>query len=136
MRCANVPSEATRGGSGADFLDTEQDMGRLTTHVLDTASGKPAAGLLVELVCVAEDGERIQIVETTTNSDGRTDKPLLDVDQFKTGTYELSFHVAPYFKSYLQDSEEPPFLDVVNIRFTIAHEDQHYHVPLLTSPWS
>jgi 5-hydroxyisourate hydrolase len=110
-------------------------MGRLTTHVLDTMHGRPAAGLTVELYAL--DGDRRRLVKTiTTNSDGRADAPLLDGAEFRTGRYELIFHVAPYFLARGASLPQPPFLDAVPIRFGIADADGHYHVPLLVSPWS
>jgi len=110
-------------------------MGRLSTHVLDTANGKPAKGVAVELFAI--DGEkRRSVVKTATNADGRTDAPLMIGDAFRTGTYELVFEVGAYFRSVGTAAADPPFLDVVPIRFTIAEPDGHYHVPLLVSPWS
>ncbi len=105
--------------------------GKLTTHVLDTAAGRPAAGVEIVLVRVADGAE---VARTRTNSDGRTDLPLLDGDAFGPGTYELRFHVAPYFAGR-PGIAEPPFLDVVPVRFTIV-DDTHHHVPLLVSPWA
>ena len=110
-------------------------MGRLSTHVLDTANGKPARGVAVELFALDGDGRR-SVVATTTNADGRTDAPLLAGDDFQTGSYELVFQVAAYFRSVGTVVADPPFLDVVPIRFRIAEVDGHYHVPLLVSPWS
>jgi 5-hydroxyisourate hydrolase len=108
--------------------------GRLTTHVLDTARGRPAAGLALELARV--DGERREVVASThTNADGRTDAPLLEGDAFAPGVYELTFEVAAYFAE-LSPGLDPPFLDRVPIRFGIADAGAHYHVPLLASPWS
>jgi 5-hydroxyisourate hydrolase len=104
-------------------------MGRLTTHVLDTSIGRPAAGVRVVL---RRDGEAL--AEVVTNADGRTDKPLLDGATFKPGSYELAFHVGDYFRGQGTPLADPPFLDVVPLRFAIA-EDSHYHVPLLVSPF-
>jgi 5-hydroxyisourate hydrolase len=99
--------------------------GRLTTHVLDTAHGRPAAGIPVELARL--DGEaREPLASVTTNADGRTDEPLLE--ELEPGTYELVFDVGGHFAE--------GFLDRVPVRFTIADADAHYHVPLLVSPWS
>ena len=106
-------------------------MGRLTTHVLDTASGKPAAGVRVVL---RRDGEAAVLAEAVTNADGRLDQPLLEGSAFKTGRYELSFHVGEYFSGQGLTLAEPAFLDVIPLRFAIA-EDAHYHVPLLVSPF-
>ncbi len=106
-------------------------MGRLTTHVLDTASGKPAVGVRVVL---RRDGEATALAEGTTNADGRLDKPLLEGSAFKTGCYELTFHVGDYFRTNGTNLADPAFLDLVPLRFAIA-EDAHYHVPLLVSPY-
>lgn len=108
-------------------------MGRLTTHVLDTARGTPGNGIKVELFDV--DGERRLVKAVTTNADGRTDEPLLDGSSFRTGQWELVFHVGAYFAAIGDDAPQPRFLDAVPIRFGIA-TDAHYHVPLLVSPWS
>ncbi len=100
--------------------------GRLTTHVLDTADGRPAAGIPIELARL--DGERREVLcSVTTNADGRTDEPLLE--ELAAGTYELVFSVGEHFGG-------KGFLDRVPVRFTIADADAHYHVPLLVSPWS
>lgn len=110
-------------------------MGRLTTHVLDTANGKPAAQLKISLFR-CEGAVRSLIKSATTNQDGRCDAPLLEGDSFKRGTYELHFEVSAYFKSCGAKLADPAFLDLVPIRFAIADESGHYHVPLLVSPWA
>jgi 5-hydroxyisourate hydrolase len=104
-------------------------MGRLTTHVLDTSIGKPATGVRVLLRL----GDAV-LSEGMTNADGRVDKPLLEGGAFKPGRYELSFHVGDYFRARGVPLADPPFLDVIPIRFSII-EDTHYHVPLLVSPY-
>jgi 5-hydroxyisourate hydrolase len=110
--------------------------GRLTTHVLDTANGRPAAGVEVELWrLVTEPDEWELIVTVTTNADGRTDEPLLAADAFVAGTYELFFAAGDYFNGQPGVSS-PPFLGRVPIRFTIADSSHDYHVPLLVSPWA
>ena len=101
-------------------------MGKLSTHVLDTANGRPAAGMKIELRRIPS-GETIKTL--TTNNDGRTDEPVLGPDEITAGEYELVFHVGAYFG-------EATFLDVVPVRFRIADAAQNYHVPLLCSPWS
>ena len=111
-------------------------MGRLTTHVLDTASGKPANAMPLCLMRVNEDETRTLIAHATTNRDGRTDHPLLEGAALTAGTYELSFTVHEYFSNTTLTVSDPPFLDLVTLRFTVAHADAHYHVPLLVSPWS
>ena len=108
-------------------------MGQLTTHVLDTAQGRPGAGIRLELFEVS-DGRRL-VASARTNQDGRCDAPLLHGDAFSTGRWELVFHVGEYFAGAGVTLPDPPFLDQVSIRFGIA-ADTHYHVPLLVSPWS
>lgn len=110
-------------------------MGRLSTHVLDTVAGVPAAGVPLELYAIGPDGSRHLLTHRTTNADGRTDTPLLAGDDFKAGTYELVFQVGDYFRAGGAKVSDPPFLDHIPLRFTIAGEG-HYHVPLLCSPWS
>jgi 5-hydroxyisourate hydrolase len=111
-------------------------MAGLTTHVLDTSIGRPASGVEIELHAVAAGGARALIKRTKTNADGRTDAPLLAADEAHVGTYELSFHVGAYFRGCGALTAEPPFLDVVPIRFAIADPGAHYHVPLAVTPWS
>ena len=106
--------------------------GYLTTHVLDTARGMPAAGLEIVLYRVAG-GQRDEIARMVTNSDGRTDAPILPERSFETGTYDLEFHAGAYLDAVHVAPEAPRFLDVVPIRFGMS-EDAHYHVPLLLSP--
>ncbi len=106
--------------------------GRLTTHVLDTALGKPAENLRIDLFRV--EGDRAdQIGSTRTNDDGRCDAPLLSGETMKTGTYELRFHAGDYLG---HAGGEIAFLDIIPIRFGIADASAHYHVPLLLSPYS
>jgi 5-hydroxyisourate hydrolase len=110
-------------------------MGRLTTHVLDTMHGTPAAGLHVVLSRL--DGPLPGLVrEAVLNADGRTDTPLLDGPDFVPGRYRLEFGVSAYFRGRGVTLPEPAFLDVVPIDFGLADPAQHYHVPLLTSPWA
>ena len=111
-------------------------MGRLSTHVLDTASGRPAAGIPVSLHRVSNDGTTVQVVEVRTNVDGRTDEPLMSGAAFMPGHYELRFSVGDYFRMTGAVLPDPPFLDMIPIRFAIADPAGHYHVPLLVSPWS
>lgn len=109
-------------------------MGKLTTHVLDTASGKPGAGVRVSLYACLANGREL-LASTITNSDGRTDSPLLEKESFRAGTYELEFSLGDYFKKSGAQQVDPPFLDVVVIRVTLSGDEQ-YHVPVLASPWS
>jgi 5-hydroxyisourate hydrolase len=111
-------------------------MGRLTTHVLDTAHGKPAADLAITLYRVLDQQKLEALCRTQTNQDGRTSEPLLQGAAFVSGTYELVFEVAPYFLTMGAQVSEPPLLDRISIRFSIADAASHYHVPLLVSPWS
>ena len=109
-------------------------MGRLTTHVLDTAAGRPGAGIAVTLDRL-EGGGTVRLAETLTNDDGRCDAPLLEGDAFVPGIYALTFAAGAYFRARGVALADPPFLDAVTIRFGIAAPDEHYHVPLLISPY-
>jgi 2-oxo-4-hydroxy-4-carboxy-5-ureidoimidazoline decarboxylase len=109
--------------------------GRLSTHVLDTVAGRPAAGVRIELHEVGAGAEAL-LAEAVTNADGRTDAPLLAGAPLRIGRYRLDFHVGAYFAARPVAAADPPFLDVVPIRFSIAEPEGHYHVPLLVSPWS
>ncbi|NBR89162.1 MAG: hydroxyisourate hydrolase [Rhodobacteraceae bacterium] len=108
--------------------------GYLTTHVLDTARGCPAAGMRIVLYRVSGNSHR-KIAEAVTNADGRTDGPILPKANFAAGTYELVFFAGEYLRASGQASEEILFLDEVPIRFGMADESAHYHVPLLLSPY-
>ena len=107
----------------------------LTTHVLDTARGRPAGDLTVELARLSDNDGREVLKRERTNADGRTDTPLLAAGELARGVYELVFEVGEYFADLVPRSD-PPFLDRVPIRFGIADPEAHYHVPLLASPWS
>ena len=108
-------------------------MGHLSTHVLDTARGCPAAGVQVALY---RGGEPTPLREITTDADGRADGPLLVGEAFQSGAYRLVFQVGRYFAATPVAQSDPPFLDVVEVRFQVADAGQNYHVPLLVSPWS
>ena len=108
-------------------------MGRLTTHVLDTARGRPGAGITIELYAFGE--ERRFLTTTTTDEEGRCPRPLLEGTAMAVGIYELVFHAGDYFRDAGIELPDPPFLDRVVIRFGIASPEQHYHVPLLLSPY-
>jgi 5-hydroxyisourate hydrolase len=112
--------------------------GRLTTHVLDTAHGQPAANVAIELwrIDVADTGQRTLLKTARTNADGRTDTPLLADDELTVGVYELVFAVGEYFATRSATAPMVPFLDLVPVRFGIADASVHYHVPLLASPWA
>jgi 5-hydroxyisourate hydrolase len=110
-------------------------MGQLTTHVLDTHGGRPAAGLVIDLFKL--DGDtRAHVKSATTNADGRLDGPLLAADAFAIGVYELDFRAGDYFRAQGVPLSEPAFLDRITIRFGIGDASAHYHVPLLVTPWS
>lgn len=117
-------SQAAGGQSGS---------GQLTTHVLDTAAGRPAAGLAIELFRLGR-GERQLVAKAVTNHDGRCDEPLLSGADFRTGEYELLFAAGDYLRRQGAELPEPAFLDKVPIRFGMS-EARHYHVPLLLSPY-
>jgi 5-hydroxyisourate hydrolase len=110
-------------------------MGQLTTHVLDTSAGLPAAGIRIELHEIATTGTQL-LAATATGHDGRCPAPLLAGAAFRTGRYALTFHVAEYFLARGVTLPAPPFLDDIVVRIGIAHPAEHYHVPLLISPWS
>ena len=107
--------------------------GYLTTHVLDTARGCPAEGLVIDLYRIV-DGNRMLLRSLTTNSDGRTDEQILPTAEFQTGTYELEFHAGTYLDAIGTPPENPRFLDIIPLRFGMS-EASHYHVPLLLSPF-
>ena len=108
--------------------------GFLTTHVLDTAKGIPASGLQITLSNITQQNSHI-IRQMTTNTDGRTDTPILPESEFKIGTFELIFHVENYLHFHFPELAMPHFLDNIPIRFTINDAESHYHVPLLLSPY-
>ncbi len=110
-------------------------MGRLTTHVLDTANGCPAANVRVELYRL-NDGQKELITQSVTNDDGRLDQPLLEGDALLQGVYELLFHANEYYTALGAELPDPSFVQQVVIRFGVADATGHYHVPLLVSPWS
>jgi 5-hydroxyisourate hydrolase len=108
--------------------------GQLTTHVLDTTQGRPAANVMVQLWRIDSAGKRTYLKTVYTTADGRTEEALLSAGEMRVGVYELLFAVGAYFAQ--QSLPMPPFLDEVPIRFGLADADAHYHVPLLVSPWS
>jgi 5-hydroxyisourate hydrolase len=111
-------------------------MSRLSTHVLDTANGRPAEAVALVLSRIGPDGSRTVLVKTRTDRDGRTARPLLEGEDFQVGTYEIAFAMGDYFRGLGTAMPEPPFVDVVPLRFGVADIASHYHVPLLASPWS
>ena len=110
--------------------------GRLSTHVLDTNSGRPAAGIAVELIELSELGARRVVTRAITNTDGRTDQPLIGGRPVPIGRYELSFSVGRYFAERGIAMSDPPFLDQIPLRFAVSEPEGHLHVPLLVTPWS
>jgi 2-oxo-4-hydroxy-4-carboxy-5-ureidoimidazoline decarboxylase len=110
--------------------------GRLSTHVLDTHSGRPAAGISVELMELSDLGEARVVTRTVTNSDGRTDQPLIGGRPVPIGRYQLTFSVGKYFAERQVSMSDPPFLDQIPLRFSVSEPEGHLHVPLLVTPWS
>jgi 5-hydroxyisourate hydrolase len=129
--------EADKPAPKPKKLDLIRIMGKLTTHVLDTMHGSPAANLAIALWSVdVASGQKTLLKTVITNADGRTDAPLLMDEELAIGVYELVFAVGSYFAQKLDTLPNPPFLDRVPIQFGIADPASHYHVPLLASPWS
>jgi 5-hydroxyisourate hydrolase len=114
----------------------EDHLAGLTTHVLDITRGGPAEGVRVELYEFAASGGRALVADVLTNADGRTDVPVISASHARAGSFELIFHAGDYFRRQGAKTSDPPFLDLVPIRFAIADPGAHYHVPLLVSPWS
>ena len=110
-------------------------MGKLTKHVLDKYTGRPAAGIRIELHEVADAGP-VLIAERTTGEDGRCAGPLIDGERFRKGLYSLTFHVGEYFRARGVSLPDPAFLENVVVPFGIATPDENYHVPLIVTPWS
>ena len=110
--------------------------GWLSTHVLDTHRGAPASDVAIELFEVASSGATRSIVRAVTNSDGRTDRPLIADEPIPIAEYELRFNVGDYFARHGTPTSDPPFLGIVPIRFTVAEPEAHYHVPIIVTPWS
>jgi 2-oxo-4-hydroxy-4-carboxy-5-ureidoimidazoline decarboxylase len=110
--------------------------GRLSTHVLDTRIGRPAADVAVELAEISADGRARVVAQAVTNADGRTDRPLIGERPIPVGSYELRFDVGAYFARRGEATADPPFLGIVPLRFAVAEPEGHYHVPLLVTPWS
>src|SRR5215831_14767998 len=127
---------ALRLDQGIEAVDRLAVHGHLSTHVLDTHSGRPAAGVMIELVELSADSEQRVVVRATTNRDGRTDAPLIAGRPVPIGRYELRFHIGDYFRQLKARLDDPPFLDLIPVRFAVAEPEGHYHVPLLVTPWS
>jgi 5-hydroxyisourate hydrolase len=129
------PSFEGNSEQQGELMANNNSSGKLTTHVLDTARGCPAAGMKIELfdLDVASD---VPLVSTVTNADGRCEAPMRDANTLRKGRYELRFHVSDYFTAQNTVLENGQFLDVVPIQFVVADDTAHYHVPLLVSPYS
>jgi 5-hydroxyisourate hydrolase len=134
MRALTLPQGQVNGETDANKRKRFMAGGYLTTHVLDTARGLPADGLEITLFRIDGDA-RVELARMQTNADGRTDSPILPVDAFATGTYELTFAAGAYLDRIGTPPEKPRFLDLIPIRFGISDESAHYHVPLLLSPF-
>jgi 5-hydroxyisourate hydrolase len=130
VRRTNCSATITPNGNSERYV-----MGKLTTHILDTARGVPCAGLRIELFVFLSD-VRTSVCKRVSNADGRCDEPLLEGDAFEPGEYELEFHAGEYFARQGIAQPTPRFVDRVSLRFGIADAEQSYHVPLLVSPWS
>ena len=131
MRIAAIRLNALVEGEGP--LKTT---GRISTHVLDTVRGKPAAGVALELFEVVSATEAALVARSVTNADGRTDAPLIGGRPVPIGTYELRFGLGDHYRRLGLDLPEPPFLDIVPLRFGVSEPEGHYHVPLVATPWS
>ena len=118
-----------------DGPGTPDVTGRLSSHVLDTYHGRPAAGVTIELFEIGKSA-RALLVQAVTNRDGRPERPLIADGPLRNGTYELVFHIGNYFRSCGVTGDARPFLDQVPVRFGISEPEGHYHVPLVTTPWS
>jgi 5-hydroxyisourate hydrolase len=110
--------------------------GKLTTHILDTTHGCPAAAVQIELWSLSPTGDKTLLKTIQTNRDGRTDAPLLSEAEFKAGVYELVFFMGDYFAKRITNLSDPMFLNLIPIRFGVVDPTLHYHVPLLATPWS
>lgn len=110
--------------------------GRISTHVLDTVAGRPASGIPVELHEWVSETETVLVARAVTNADGRTDEPLIGGRPVPVAAYELRFRIGEHFRATCPGLPDPPFLDVVTLRFGVADPEGHYHVPLVASPWS
>ena len=148
-RLKNQPTQEEREAIGeigriatlrlAELVDSAMPLpisGRLSTHVLDTHAGQPAAGVALELIELSRHGANRLIAKTATNADGRTDGALIEGRPVPIGTYELRFHMGDYFLRRGVALSEPPFLEMVPVRFGVSQPEAHLHIPLLVTPWS
>ena len=117
------------------MLGEVNESGYLTTHVLDTARGCPAEGIKIDLFRIITDSEPVKIATGETNNDGRLSKPILSGNDFRKGKYQITFYAKEYFQLYFRDLSENFFLEEIPIRFTVLKSMEHYHVPLLLSPF-
>ncbi|MEL6062040.1 MULTISPECIES: 2-oxo-4-hydroxy-4-carboxy-5-ureidoimidazoline decarboxylase [unclassified Methylobacterium] len=127
---------ALRLGRAVEADGTLRTTGRISTHVLDTVLGRPAAGVAVELVEAVTEAEAVCVARAVTNADGRTDVPLIAGRPVPIGVYEIRFALGDYHRGLGMSLPQPPFLDVVPLRFGVADPEAHYHVPLAATPWS
>ncbi|WP_091718508.1 2-oxo-4-hydroxy-4-carboxy-5-ureidoimidazoline decarboxylase [Methylobacterium phyllostachyos] len=127
---------AIRLGRLVEADGTLRTTGRISTHVLDTVLGRPAAGVAVELVEAVTGTETVPVARAVTNADGRTDVPLIGGRPVPIGVYEIRFALGDYHRRIGMRLPQPPFLDVVPLRFGVAAPEEHYHVPLAATPWS
>jgi 2-oxo-4-hydroxy-4-carboxy-5-ureidoimidazoline decarboxylase len=148
-RLENQPAQEEREAIGeigriatlrlAELVDSETPLpinGRLSTHVLDTHAGQPAAGVALELIELSRHGASRLIAKTATSADGRTDRALIEGRPVPIGTYELRFHMGDYYARRGVALSEPPFLEIVPVRFGVSDPEAHLHIPLLVTPWS
>jgi len=127
---------ALRLDQRVDAPDRLRVHGRLSTHVLDTDRGRPAAGVKIELFEITSSGAAMPVTSATTNADGRTDRPLIADQPIPIAAYELRFDIGGYFANSGTPAADPPFLGIVPVRFAVAEPEADYHVPLLATPWS
>lgn len=127
---------AIRLGALVSGAEAPRTTGRISTHVLDTASGRPAPGVAVELHEWVSETETALVAKAVTNADGRTDAPLIGGRPVPIAAYDLRFRIGDHFRATHPGLPEPPFLDIVSLRFGVADPEGHYHVPLVASPWS
>ncbi|UOQ83352.1 hydroxyisourate hydrolase [Gracilibacillus salinarum] len=107
----------------------------LTTHILDVANGKPGNGIEIDLY-LWKGEQRVLLKSVVTNQDGRVDQPLLMTEELEAGHYEFCFYTGAYFRQSQSDQQAPPFLETIPVRFYIHNTAEHYHIPLIISPWS
>ena len=130
-----IEVQRSAGETESKCVQCRKAMGQLTTHVLDIRGGLPAAGVRIELFELSEAASKL-LVSTATGKDGRCSAPLIAGADFRAGRYALTFHLADYFRNLGIELPDPAFIEEAVIRIGIAKPNEHYHVPLLISPWS